>query len=150
MSSAPVPIHLADHEKVITAFGYWPLFHDAEVRSLTLDRNQILFGKIYNARIYLTIHALEWTEAKGEAKPSFNHHLVHFEFEEVEDVNLSGFNHQNALLGLFFNQAPSLPNRDSRHRVSLDAAHGLGGNFTYSRGRIVSVIPCSDLGSPRY
>ena len=149
MATAIAPAHLADHAKVTEAFGYWPHFHDAEVRSLSMDRNQVLSGEIYNARIVLVIHALESTEAGPGMEPKSNHHLVQFEFDEVDDVHLQGFNHQNALLGLRFEQAQGVPNRETRHRVAIDAAHGLAGSFTYRRGRVVSVIPCSDKGMPR-
>ena len=149
MSRAPTPLHLTNHEKVVVAFGYWPLFHDAEVRSLKLDRNQTLFEGVSNPQIELVIHALEWTEAKDDAPPSFNHHLVHLNFEEVDDVQLSGFNHQNALYSVRFEIAEVVTGGMARHRVGLDPAHGLGGSFTYARGHVVSIVPCSDQGAPR-
>jgi hypothetical protein len=149
MTAMSPPIHIANHEKVVEAFGYWPLFHDAEVRSLKLDRNRTLFDATANPCVELVIHALEWTEAKGSAPASFNHHLVHFEFEEIDDVQLIGFNHQNALHGLRFEPAEAGPG-EPRHWLAIDSAHGLIGGFTYARATVVAVTPCSDQGAPRW
>ena len=135
---------------MIEAFGYWPRFHDAEVRSLKLDRNRTLPGAGANPCAELILHAVEWTEATTSAPASFNHHLVHFEFEEIDDVQLSGFNHQNALHGLRFEPAAVGHGDDPRHWLAFDAAHGLTGGFTYARATVVAITPCSDQGAPRW
>jgi len=145
------------HEKVVEAFGYWPLFHDAEVRSMSFDRNRILFDTISNPCVGLVVHAFEWTVAKDNSPPSFNHHIVHFEFEEVDEVRLSGFNHQNAILSIRFEPGEAAGSGVPQHRVILDPVHELAESFSYTlassfiytRGRIVSVVPCNDQGSPR-
>ncbi|MEI9998634.1 MAG: Imm50 family immunity protein [Verrucomicrobiota bacterium] len=134
MSEAPVPAHLQDHEKVLNAFGYWPAFHDAEIRSLKLDRNRTLFGEIANARLELVVHAMEWTQGRQGKVPAFNHHLVHFEFEEVTDLELSGFNHQNALFELIFKPALEEGISAPSYGLIINPAHGLGGFFRYARG----------------
>jgi hypothetical protein len=149
MSEAPVPVHLLGHEKVVKAFDYWPVFHDSELRSLTLDRNRILFGEIGNARIEMIVHAFEWTKPLGDSTPAFNHHLVHFEFEEVSDVELSGFNHQNALFELIFKPVLESEASPPSYGLVLNPAHGLGGFFRYARGQVVRVVPCTQEGVPR-
>src|SRR5712691_4698267 len=83
------------HEQVLRAFGYWPSFHDAEVRSLVMDRNSVLIDEVADARVDVCLHALEWTQ---DSQPVFNHHLVQLRFHEIDDVALDGFNHQNAIL----------------------------------------------------
>jgi hypothetical protein len=149
MSETAVPSHLEGHEKVVTAFGYWPVFHDSEVRSLTLDRNRMLFGEIANARIEMVVHAMQWTKVPAGNAPIFNHHLVHFEFEQVDDVELSGFNHQNALFELIFKPALESDITRPSYGLVLNPAHGLGGFFRYARGKVLRVVPCNKEGLPR-
>jgi hypothetical protein len=149
MFEEAVPSHLEGREKVVRAFGYWPVFHDSEVRSLTLDRNRVLFGEIANARIEMVVHAMEWTKASADNAPTFNHHLVHFEFEEVDDVDLGGFNHQNALFEIIFKPAIEAGTARPSYGVVLNPAHGLGGFFRYARGKVLNVVPCTEEGLPR-
>ena len=150
MAAIPPPLHIANHEKVLERFGYWPRFHEAEVRSLKLDRNRTLADAAANPCVELILHAVEWTEATAGTPAAFNHHLVHFEFEEIDDVQLHGFNHRNLLEGLRFEPAQAGPGGAARHWLAFDAAHGLSGGFTYARATVVSVTPCSDQGAPRW
>jgi hypothetical protein len=131
------------HTQVLEAFGYWPEFHDAEVRSLVLDRNTVLFGDIADAQIEVCLHALEWTR---DAQPAFNHHLVQFRFHEVDQVELEGFNHQNAILEFRIELSAEAP---VRLRISFVPAHGLSGSFCASRAEVLSVVPCNHDGRPQ-
>ena len=77
------------------------------------------------------------------------HHLVHFEFEEVDDVELSGFNHQNALFEVIFKPALDTGTTRPSYGLVLNPAHGLGGFFRYARGKVLSVISRTEEGLPR-
>ena len=143
------PTYLKNYEAVMDAFGYWPSFHDGEVRSLLMDRNQILFGKIANARIELKIHGWEMTgevNEKGYFK-LIKHHIVHFEFSDVREVKLADFNHQNAVFGLDFTELANDVAGNSSFKVTLNPANGLDGEFVAMSGRVVSVMPCDEKGN---
>jgi len=134
------------HETVLKAFGYWPAFHDAEVRSLVLDRNGALFDKVADARVDLYLHALEWTKAE---KPMFNHHLVHLRFHDVEELALQGFNHQNAIFELKIEEHIRHPETPRQLKVTLLPAFGLAGSFCAASGRVLSVAPCDSNGNAK-
>ncbi len=148
MGKIAPPTYLDNHEAVLTAFGYWPTFHDSEVVSLLMDQSGILFDKIHNARIEIVVHAFEWTESKERSEPIFNHHLVHFAFENVSEVALEGFNHQNALHSFDFEEVPEDASCNHSFKVSLKSALGLGGEFAASNGEVISVISCDQEGNP--
>ena len=151
MGSYPTPAYLDNHQSVLAAFGYWPSFHDSEVISLLMDRRSILFDSVHNARIELVVHAFEMTTEVNE-KGYFvlnKHHLVHFEFETVDEVNLKGFNHQNALMSLVFEELPTDAAGNHSFKVGLNDAFGIGGEFTSSKGRVLSIIPCDAEGNPQ-
>ncbi len=142
------PTYLQNYQTVVDALGYWPRFHDGEVRSLVMDRNRILFDNIADARIELVIHAWELSDKaneKGHLTLS-KHHLVQFEFFNVRDVVLKDFNHQNAILGLTFTDHVTDPAGNHTFKVTLEPANGLHGSFTAFGGRVVSVTPCDKNG----
>src|ERR1043166_1467399 len=138
--SAPYE-RIQGHTQVLEAFGYWPTFHDAEVRSLILDRNSTLFENIADAQIEVCLHALEWTR---NAQPDFNHHLVEIRFHEVDEVELEGFNHQNAILEFRIED-----HRGVGLKMTFVPAHGLSGSFCAAKAEVLSVVPCNKDGRPR-
>ena len=135
------------HEQVLRAFGYWPDFHDAEVRSLLMDRNTRLFDDVVaNARIEVCLHAFEWTR---DAQPCFNHHLVQLRFHYACDLALKGFNHQNAILEFKVEDYAFPPDAPVGFRITFVPAHGLSGSFSAAGAEVLSVLPCDEQGEPR-
>lgn len=135
--------YITNHEQVIRAFGYWPSFHDSEVRSLTLDRNSVLFGQIADARLDVILHAFEWTR---ETKPAFNHHLVNFRFYGIQEIVLDSFNHQNALLEFKVEEWRRGPDAPIGLRLTFVPAFGLAGFLRASSGEVLSVVACDERG----
>lgn len=105
--------------------GRAPSFHDAEVLSITLDRN--------GASCTFKIHAFEMTsEIDGRGYfVSTRHTVVTLRFGEVSDLELADFNHQNVLMGLSLSKSP-----EDEFVLNLDPAYGLGGTL---RGRTLSI-----------
>lgn len=134
------------HMQVVDAFGYWPVFHDAEVRSLLLDRNAALFEDIADARLDLCLHAFEWT---GSNAPAFNHHLVQFRFHEVHELTLEGFNHQNAIYDFTIEDYGKQADAPRELKLTIAGALGLSGSFRARSGQVLSVTPCDKKGRPR-
>ena len=97
-------------------FGYWPNFHDAEVISLHLNRS---------ATSSLLLHTWEMTKETDEhgyyvlAK----HVVVEFVLEEILDLSLSGFSHQNVLFGLAVHRI------ENGFRLTLGDSYGIAGTI---------------------
>jgi hypothetical protein len=68
--------------------------------------------------------------------------VVHFLFEEVTDVDLDGWNHQNVLGGLEFELSPASESALPVLTVELSPCYGLSGGFKARRAIVVSVVPC--------
>jgi len=134
------------YEKVLHAFGYWPDFHDSEVRSLLLDRNSVLFQDIADARIDVCLHAFEWTRGP---QPTFDHHLVEFRFHDVHELTLDGFNHQNAILHFRIEDHVRRADVPDGLKLTFIPAHGLSGSFCATGAEVLSVIRCDENARSR-
>ena len=100
-------------------FGGWPTFHDAEILRIEIDRK--------GPRLALDLLAL------AQAGSLI---LVQFAFDEVDDFNLSGFNHQNVIWSLDLDQAP-----EDRIRVIFEPIFGAACSFTCTRCEVLHVAP---------
>jgi hypothetical protein len=127
-------------EQVSNVFGYWPDFHDAEVVRMSLHRTADYDS---GPTIFMDVHVFEITkevDEKGYFK--LQHHLlVTFRFDGVHDVDLSGFNNQNALNKLVVRDigTPAFP--EPQHEVVLDAAHGVSATFQCNEIMVTAVTP---------
>ena len=97
-------------------FGYWPSFHDAEVVRLHLNRK---------APSSLVVHTWEMTkelDARGYYLLA-KHVVVEFLMNEVVDLSLHGFSHQNVLFGLTIETA------ENGFRLNMDDSYGISGTI---------------------
>lgn len=136
-------------ELLITVFGYWPTFHDAEVLWLRLDRRSSGEGN-YGPTLEALVRAFEMTpEVSPDGHYVLQHHvLVHLRFKEVVELRLNGFNHQNALSGLDFTDLKDSQMERVRWAVRFDSAFGADASFHCRAVGVVSVIPCNMAGEP--
>ena len=122
--TAPVPVLHAD--RILSAFGYWPSFHDAEVHRAELDRG--IPPSLPS--VTLAIHTFD-TDGTVDEKGYFRIRtsvLITLRFGAVDDLELRDFGVQNVL------SAPVLaPQRDGRIAVELGQSFGLAGVFTCSQ-----------------
>jgi hypothetical protein len=135
-----VPRYLKNHEAVISAFGRWPSFHDAPVKT---------FEQLPN-RITLTLHAWEMTSEINE-KGYFvlrNHHLVRFQFGDIVEADLSSFISANILYELGLSSVAEVE-AIGKFKVTLESAMGgeLCGSLTAIRGEVIAVQPCDEKGN---
>jgi hypothetical protein len=90
--------------ELMTWFGKVPDFHDAEIVSLTLNRR---------APSILRLHG--WTTRLEESPPRRiildNPAVVTFTLDDIIDLQLDGFSHQNVIHGLVLTRAPDRPDR---------------------------------------
>ncbi len=101
-------------------FGYWPDFHDAEIVSLHLNRQEISF---------LRVHTWETTKQIDEKGyyVQAKHVVVEFLFEDVSALSLTGFSQQNVIFGL------DIEKTGSGFRLTLDECYGLAGSIEAER-----------------
>lgn len=102
--------------ELVEWFGYAPRFHDAEVLGVTLDRAE--------PSCSIRVHGFEMT-SEVDAKGFFvctKHAVVTFTFRDLGELELDGFNAQNAVLGISIARGP-----DAQFRMEIDPAYGLGG-----------------------
>jgi len=83
--------------------GEVPDFHDGEIISLELNRKGASFLKIHTWSVKLVERKYDWTAAR--------HAIVTFTMEQVTDLQLDGFSHQNVINGLMIERAAPPPDR---------------------------------------
>jgi hypothetical protein len=123
---------------LISWFGHTPSFHDAEIVSFNLNRR---------SASTLVLHTWNTTrEVDGRGYFVLDKHaVVTFLLEEILDLELGGFSHQNVVFGLVLRRAPDRPDRSPFYfrdgsaddfEIELEPCFGLSGRI---RCRRVSV-----------
>ncbi|MFZ1699831.1 MAG: Imm50 family immunity protein [Pyrinomonadaceae bacterium] len=119
-------------------FGRFPSFHDAEVVSLKLDRG----NSETLATVELSIHVFEMTSEIVENHYVLkNHTLVTFQFEDVVELELEGFNHQNVLQDLSIVDIRHRQLERIKFEVTIPGLHGLEGKFMCRSIKLISAVP---------
>jgi Immunity protein 50 len=135
-------------EKLVALFGYWPSFHDAEVKCITLDRQprDESHGPILEA----LIHAFEMTRDVGpDGFFVLRHHvLVRMRFSQVAELQLTGFNYQNALFELEISDLRELQLEHIQFDVRFNSSHGVDASFQCRAIEVVEVTQCDRHGEP--
>jgi hypothetical protein len=134
---------IANHQAVIEAFGQWPSFHDGEVLRVLLDRTRRHPNGSYIASIELVVRGWVMTSEVTESGCFKLEHdsVVHFLFEQVEDVVLEDLNHQNVLSSLNLKIVSDHEFGVPLLSVELGQCFGLCGSFKSRRASVVSVVP---------
>jgi hypothetical protein len=131
-----IPTYIRNHESVVSFFGLWPSFHDANVVAYELR----------DGKITLTLHT--WLMTREVDPKGFfvlkNHALVNFRFGDLYNVKMEAFKSENILFTLEI--SPSL--EPSSFNVELDSVMDMSGSFSARSGEIVSIIPCTADGKP--
>jgi len=96
---------IEDANLLVARFGEWPTFEDAEVLALNLDRGNhswVVETGEWDRRIppslTATLYVFDFRHASDN--PARNPTKVVIKFEEFEDFEIDGFNHQNPIVGL--------------------------------------------------
>jgi len=136
---------VAGSEKLTRIFGGWPSFHDAEVHEMHLEReSKRQRPKLHEfPRMTAKIHL--WTSTKEVDHRGYyvltNHTLVTMRFEEVDDLKLEGFNHQNVIFGIQISRVERDEEPSAPFAVDFDSIFGVGATFTCRRVEIISAEP---------
>ncbi|MGY0613493.1 Imm50 family immunity protein, partial [Luteimonas sp. A501] len=127
---------------ITSVFGGWPSFHDAEVLRLELSRHsETPFGPALLAEIHV-FSMTSQVDARGHFVCE-NHSVVALRFDGVADLELDGFNHQNALSGLQI----TYQDDETSFEVHLDPAYGVEAQFRCRVIEVVSLVPGIPSGS---
>jgi hypothetical protein len=147
---AAVEIHekIKNSERLVSIFGYWPSFHDAEVIWMRLERRATSLGR--GPTVETLIHTFEMTSEVNSAGFYVlrNHVLAHLRFSRVREFVSCDFNHQNALLALSIKDISHRQMEYINFEVTFDAAFGLEASFQCQDIEIVNVEPCNSEGNP--
>ena len=134
-----IPTYIQNHEAVVSFYGDWPSFHDANVpeyRAPTLEDSTLDF----------TLHTWQMTN-DVDSKGYFvlhKHALVKFYFDGLTDVQMDAFGTGNILFGVDFIRT----DQDAELSVELNSVMAMPGSFNARNGVVVSVIPCTNDGVP--
>jgi hypothetical protein len=137
-------------EKLTKIFGFWPSFHDAEVLELHFWRGDIQTDKgIYNFPVLtLKIHLWELTNnVDPQGFLVLQHHtLTTLRFYDVDDFQMQGFNHQNAMMGMALSSEQRSEGPSPYFSVEVEPAFGMGASFKCLRMEVVEAVACSGEG----
>src|SRR4030095_2473016 len=119
---------------LVSIFGRWPSFHDAEVLRVSLDRSGIE-GPTLDA----TIHVFEMT-SEVDAKGYYvlkNHTEVTLRFTEVTLSRFQWFNHQNVLSSLEVEELNPPEHEGRCWRIGMPSSYGLEAEFECKRAIVL-------------
>jgi hypothetical protein len=126
-------------EKLIAIHGCWPSFHDAEVLELGLSRGDIPAEVWVLPSITARIHVMI-------ESPKSQHTLTTIRFDDIREVNIGGFNHQNAILGLDISRSPESSSNEGAFSVEFRPAFGLAASFRCTAIQVVEADHCTPDG----
>ncbi len=118
-------------------FGLWPKFHDSEVLEFNLSR------EINGASLLSAFRVFEMTSETNE-EGSYNlryQSLVKILFQKITNLQLSNFNHQNALFGLKISDLPKPSDENAKFEVRFIGAYGVEADFKCETIEVLSVTP---------
>ena len=130
-------------ERLTSIFGGWPSFHDAEVTEIHLDRGEVNQDTATFEFPVLTIKLVLWNltsrvNANGYLETE-HHTLAILQFSDVENLTMSGSNHQNAIMGLQIERQSN--EGRTEFKVIFDPAFGMGCEFSCSSVEVLNAIP---------
>lgn len=127
-------IPVGNAELLLSAFGYWPSFHDGEVHRALLDRG----GSGKPPSVTLVMHAFDTdntVDEKGYYRVTTSV-LVTLRFGDVRESELRDLGSQNVLSSLEFELDAS-----GLVRVTLGPCYGPSGSMLCGEVTVISVVP---------
>jgi hypothetical protein len=118
-----IPESIEGARKVVEWFGYWPVFHDAEVLELHLDRQGPSWISFY------TWHMSETVDDQGQYILD-KHAIVRFVFDKISDLGLDDFSSQNVIAEVVVSR------RDNDLHLAISPCYGIGGFLQGTISRI--------------
>ena len=131
-------LKIANAAALTDVFGHWPNFHDAEVLSISLDRDGVS-----GSEISIAIHVFEITsEITDDGFYRLrNHTRVTLAFQGVDTVQLAGFNHQNAVHDVVLEDISARQLEWLKWQVRIESSHGVEATFLCRAIRVDDAAP---------
>jgi hypothetical protein len=125
-------------ETVTSWFGYWPKFHDAEI--LSVDFQRAVDGS--GPGLCVKVHAFEMTSEVTERGyfKFIKHCIIELRFEQIDDVDLRNFGHQNVIDGISLLSA-SVKDGSRRIAVEFESITEMELSFSCAKAVVVSLAP---------
>ena len=143
MNSPDLEKLIGGSAKLTSIFGGWPSFHDAEITEVHLERGEINQKKETFAFPVLTVKLVLWNLTSRVNETGYleteHHTLAILQFSDVENLTISGFNHQNAIMGLAI--AHQLTDGRALFHVCFDPAFGMGCEFDCAAIEVLNAMP---------
>lgn len=117
------PAEIPGASDLLAWFGFWPTFHDGEVLWVHLDRS---------GPSRIRVHTWEMT-SELDSRGYYvlrKHVVVTFILEDISELELDGFSHQNVLFDL------TLTNGPGGCKLEFGPSYGIGGTITAGSVRI--------------
>ena len=128
------PVPVGNAVALLSAFGYWPSFHDAEVHRAVLDRG----GPDERPSVTLVVHAFDTSDEideKGYYRVVTSV-MATLRLDDVRQSELRDIGPQNVLSSLGFDL-----DTNGLIRVTLGPCYGLSGSLLCARVTVLSVVP---------
>ena len=128
-----------DGSEIVTNwFGYWPRLHDAEILSVDFQRAVDGFGP----GLYVKVHAFEMTSEVTERGyfKFIKHCIIELRFEQIDDVDLRNFGHQNVIDGISLSFT-SAKDGSRRIAVEFEAFTEMELSFSCAKAGVVGLTP---------
>lgn len=130
-------------DRLVEIYDGWPHFHDSEVIEIRLARSgeDEYDGPNLWIQFHLFRGRVDETTSSGFAW--YDHHMATLRFGQVRDLELRGFNRQNAIYDLELKEGPSHPEspRCPTIQVNVVQSFGIGASFLCSEIEVTSVVP---------
>jgi len=126
-------------ENVLSALGWWPSFHDAEVLQFSLSRGATPDAKTSEAKLDVQVREYE-PRGAGTAQYELvliKDVIIHFTFAGVEEVQVEDFNFQNVINLLVIHSAAE--GVEERIRVEVESIYGFGATWFCSSAKVAGV-----------
>jgi hypothetical protein len=141
--------HILGSNKVVSIFGYWPSFHDAEVLELRLWRGDVNPSENRWIMPVLTVR-MHFCELAREIHLEGNiflrnHTLVTFEFRDLSQLLVKNFDSENSMLRLAIVPHEQASQPKSRLSVTFEGAtpRGMTASFSCLEIEVIEAVPCS-------
>jgi hypothetical protein len=116
-------------DKLVSVYGRWPSFHDAEIETVIMDRR----GPFIQIRLEAHERTDELTEEGVYRR--LKRCVITFRFTDVENLALDDFNHQNVI-------AEMVMHRGEKVKVEIQGIFGMSAQFQCS-DVIVDDVDCT-------
>jgi hypothetical protein len=126
-------------EEVLSALGWWPSFHDAEVLHFSLSRGATPDQKTSEAKLDVQVREYE---PRNEGTAQYELVLIkdvtiHFSFIGVEEIQVEDFNFQNVINSLVIR--PGKEGAEKRIQVEVESIYGFGATWFCNSAKVVGV-----------